>query len=397
MTDNTNKSENINEVSADAENTVEVKDIKPKKGDESSPAYLLRLIITLTAICVAIAVLLAAVNAVTRDKIAENVMKSKAEAVLEIFDKGTDCELYKTLEDGSEVYLVYRDGDIIGYCAFVSSVGFGGNIDMMVGINGDYETEGVKIVSMSETPGVGTKTDTPDFLDRFIGMSHSDPTGSVDALSGATISSTAVKAGVNAAHAIELDLEALCEEKGCVLLTPEMLESMTEAESTADPVSPDTDSGDETAPEETGGEETEPVSPDTSASDTEPAETEDIPFVSNPGMRDYLYNVDVSVGSDRFVIEIPKDEETATFETTKEPETVPVETPAVTTEAPIVTEPTPVTTEPEVTEDPNEIPPWLTTQPVETLPPWLDTQPEETIPPWLDTQPEETAPSWIGG
>lgn len=405
MTDNTNLNENTAEaVELDApaqaaeENT---SSNNQKKNNESSPGYLARLVITLTAICVAIAVLLAAVNAVTRDKIAENVMKTKAEAVLDIFDKGTDCELYKTLDDGSEVYLVYRDGNVIGYCAFVSSVGFGGNIDMMVGINSAYETEGVKIVSMSETPGVGTKTDTPEFLNRFMGLGHNDPVGSVDAVSGATISSTAVKNGVKLAHSIEIDLTAVCAEKGCSLITPEMLEGMTEEsteESTEEAVSPDTDAstGD---PSVTEPEETDPVSPDTSAEETEPQETEDIPFVNNPGMRDFLYNVDVSVGSDRFVIEIPKDDETATFETTTEPETTEPETtvpvtqpPAVTTEAPVTiphetTAPETTTTEApeETTEEPNEMPSWLTTQP------------EETIPPWLDTQPEETAPSWVGG
>lgn len=414
MTDNTNMNENINEVPAEAaeeEKTAdtetaeapaienaEIKNVK--RDDENSPSYLLRLIVTLTAICVAIAVLLAAVNAVTREKIAENVMKSKSEAVLTIFEKGTDCELYKTLDNGSEVYLVYRDGDVIGYCAFVSSVGFGGNIDMMVGINGEYETEGVKIVSMSETPGVGTKTNSSDFLYRFIGLSHSDPTGAVDALSGATISSKAVKAGVESAHSIELDLAAVCAEKGCALLTPDMLAGVTN-ESVTEPASPDTDTGASSDTPETVPEETEPTSPDTSAETTEPAETEDIPFVNNPGMRDFLYNVDASSGSDRFVIEIPKDDETATFETTAEPETAaPVTTPpetlppAVTTEEetkPVTTEKatTPATTEPvttpEETDDPN------------VIPPWLDTQPEETIPAWLDTQPEETVPSWIGG
>lgn len=414
MTDNTNLSENINEAAADAEVATEVPaaeaevsneevssedGAKKSKDPQGSVGYLMRLIVTLTAICVAIAVLLAAVNSVTKDKIAENTMKSKKDAVLNIFDKGTDCELYSTLEDGSEVYLVYRENGVIGYCAFVSSVGFGGNIDMMVGINGAYETEGVKIVSMSETPGVGTKTNTPDFLNRFIGASHSDPVGAVDAVSGATISSNAVKAGVSAAHAIEIDLAAICAEKGCELITPDMLSDITEDESTDEPVSPDTTDTTED-PEATKPVETGPVSPDTSADQSEPAETEDIPFVNNPGMRDFLYNVDASKGDDRFVIEIPKDDETATFETTTEPETTEPETipPAVTTEAPVtlppVTEtepaPEPVTTEPvpttpEETEDPN------------VIPPWLDTQPEETIPAWLDTQPEETAPSWVGG
>ena len=431
MTDNTNISENEKEVLADTaedmaekENGAVAKAEKPKRSPENSPAFLIRLVATLCAICVAIAVLLAAVNAVTRDKIADNTMKSKTEAVLSIFSKGTDCELYKTLEDGSEVYLAYRGEDIIGYCAFVSSVGFGGKIDMMVGINGAYETEGVKIVSMSETPGVGSKTGSSEFLGRFVGLGHSDPTGAVDAISGATISSTAVKAGVNQAHSIEVDLEAVCSEKGCSLLTPDMLASITE-ESTEETTVPDTseEETDATA-ESTTPAETEHESSETAEESTTPAETEDVPFVNNPGMRDFIYNIDASAGSDRFVIEIPKDDETATFETTKEPETVPPATEAPVTEPPVTEAPAtnppvteapatnppvtvpPVTaappaTNPSVTESPitepaSTEPPEETDDPNE-IPPWLDTQPEETIPSWLDTQPKETAPSWIGG
>lgn len=384
MNDNTNMNENVNSPAV-------------KSGDNSR-GYLCRLVVTLAAICVAIALLLAVVNAVTADKIAENAMRSKQDAVLTIFKKGSSCELYRTFENGSEVYLVYRDGGVIGYCVFVSSVGFRGVIDMMVGINSAYETEGVKIVSMSETPGVGTKAGAPDFLDRFVGASHSDPAGGVDAISGATVSSEAVKAGVVSAHAAQIDLAAICAEKGCELITPEMLESVTVPESTEVQTESEITSDEHS----TEPEVTEPVSPDTDAEETEPAETEDIPFVDKGGMKDFIYNVDATSVSDRFVIEIPKDEETATFETTTaEPETTPLETtppettPAVTeppvTTAPetIVTEPpvttVPETTEAETTEDPNEIPPWL------------DTQPEETIPPWLDTQPEETVPSWIGG
>jgi len=371
-----------------------------KRDAESSPSYLCRLIVTLAAVCVAIAVLLAAVNAVTADKIAGNVIKSKKEAVLTIFNKGTDCELYKTLEDGSEVYLVYREGGVIGYCAYVTSVGFGGDIHMMVGINSAYETEGVKIVSMSETPGVGTKTNTRGFLSQFVGGTHSDPVGKADAVAGATISSDAVKAGVVTAHAAEMDLEAICAEKGCALITPEELEHVSVSESTSESADT-TDANTESTSDTAQPSDTEPVSPDTDAEPTEPAETEDIPFVNNPGMKDFIYNVDASRGSDRFVIEIPKDEETATFETTTEPEPVTTEPEVIVTEPqPVVTEPPVTVTEPETTEAEPVVTEETTAEETEdenVIPPWLDTQAKETIPSWLDTQPEETAPSWIVG
>ncbi len=364
---------------------------KKRATDESSPRFLSRLVITLTVICAAVAMLLAAVNAVTRDRIADNAAREKNDAILEIFTAGTSSELYKVLDDGSEVYLVFRDGDAIGYCAFVSSTGFGGSIEMMVGIDSAYDTAGVKIVSMSETPGVGTKTNTADFLSRFTGLHHADPVGQVDAISGATISSTAVKAGVSAAHAIEIDLSAICAERGIQLISPERLEEIIaedaalKADSSGETVAGEPISGEPIESDPSSGE---PVSPDTESPTVEPAVTEDDPFVLNPGSRDYLYNIDVSDGSDRFVIEIPKDDETATFEkkTTPAESAAPPTAPA-TTPAPKVTEPAKVTTAPAETEPPIDD---------ETIPSWLDTEPEETIPSWLDTEPEETIPSWLG-
>lgn len=360
---------------------------KKRVTDESSPRFLSRLVITLTVICAAVAMLLAAVNAVTRDRIADNAAREKNDAILEIFTAGTSSELYKVLDDGSEVYLVFRDGDAIGYCAFVSSTGFGGSIDMMVGIDSAYDTAGVKIVSMSETPGVGTKTNTADFLSRFTGLHHADPVGQVDAISGATISSTAVKAGVAAAHAIEIDLSAICAERGIQLISPERLEEII-AEDAASKTDSDTGTASSEEPIESDQSSGEPISPDTESPTVEPAVTEDDPFVLNPGSRDYLYNIDVSDGSDRFVIEIPKDDETATFEkkTTPAESSAPPTAPA-TTPAPKVTEPAKVTTAPAETEPPIDD---------ETIPSWLDTEPEETIPSWLDTEPEETIPSWLG-
>ena len=372
--------ESVTEKAEAIENVTDKKQVIP----ENSPAFLMRLVVTLTAICVAIAVLLAAVNAVTKDKIAENTQKAKTKSILSIFDLGTDCELYKTLEDGTEVYLVFRDGDIIGYCNFLSSVGFGGNIDMMVGIDSEYKTEGVSIVAMSETPGVGSKTNTPEFLGQFIGAVHSAPVDGVDAVSGATISSEAVKAGVLAAHSVELDLAAVAAEKGCKLLTPAELEALASGGSTSNDVA---DTGAVTDTEETAPS-TDPVSPDTTDTETDPPEeTDDLPFVNNPGGTKYNYNVDATSVTDRYVIEIPKEDETNTTDSTTEPETTPVTTKtpvttqAVTTKTPVTTAP-PATTKVETTQPPQTEPETtveVTTEPAEETTPAVSVAEELSV------------------
>ncbi len=363
----------------DVEETAEESDaddvpVKEKKSRGTSQAP--RLVMILTAICVVVALLLGVVNTVTEAKIADNAAKAKEIAILAIFEDGNKAELYSTLDDGTEVYLVYRDADLVGYCVFLTVTGFGGDIDMTVGINGEISTCGVKIVNMSETPGVGTKVKTPDFLELFDGLSHDDPIGDVDAISGATISSTAVMSGVKAAHSIDFDFKAVAEDLGVKILTPADLLGIKETETEAT-----TPAESEREPQsDSGAESTEPATVDGSATDeSEPAEqTEDIPYVDNGGEKYYVYGVDVTTVDDRYVLEIKKEDETATFEKeTKEPETE--KTTEKETEAPTTAE---TTTGAQTTAAPTTAE--TTTETQTTAPPTTaetSTEPETTAPP----------------
>lgn len=81
----------------------------------------------------------------------------------------------------------------------------GGEMKLLVGIHPDGTVAGVVYTECNETPGLGTKTNTPEFLGQFAGKSGEltiDRAGSgadIDAIGGATISSTAVTNGVNTA------------------------------------------------------------------------------------------------------------------------------------------------------------------------------------------------------
>jgi electron transport complex protein RnfG len=82
--------------------------------------------------------------------------------------------------------------------------GFGGDVGIMVGVN--LETDellGIGVTTHSETPGLGSRAkDDPSFGAQFKGMSITKPFkvkpdgGAVDALSGATVTSRGVCAGV---------------------------------------------------------------------------------------------------------------------------------------------------------------------------------------------------------
>lgn len=97
-----------------------------------------------------------------------------------------------------------------GYIFIASGEGFVSIIETMVGVNVDGKIVGVKIVSHEETPEYADKfeeiregEDDPWFTSQFIGKSASDNIafkengGDIDAVSGATVSSTAVSESIN--------------------------------------------------------------------------------------------------------------------------------------------------------------------------------------------------------
>ena len=99
-----------------------------------------------------------------------------------------------------------QSGQQIGFVAEVAVNGFGGAMDLVVGLNMERTVTGVAVVSHSETPNVGSKVvGDQSVLDRFIDMTGEITVGSgengVDAVSGATTTSKAVTAAVNAAVA----------------------------------------------------------------------------------------------------------------------------------------------------------------------------------------------------
>ncbi|HHY45668.1 MAG TPA: FMN-binding protein, partial [Firmicutes bacterium] len=87
----------------------------------------------------------------------------------------------------------------------VSSPGYGGPIDAIVGISTDGKVTGVTIIGQQETPGLGSNVSGKRFREGFLGKDVSRPIklkkdgGDIDAITGATISSRAVTRGVASA------------------------------------------------------------------------------------------------------------------------------------------------------------------------------------------------------
>ena len=101
------------------------------------------------------------------------------------------------------------DGNVLGYViAATSPNGYGGNIQVAVGISKDGVITGFDVISNSETAGLGSKCTAPDFTSQFAGKNAEilkyTKTGAVaeneiDAISGATRTTNAVTQAVNSA------------------------------------------------------------------------------------------------------------------------------------------------------------------------------------------------------
>ncbi|MEX1378277.1 MAG: FMN-binding protein [Eubacteriales bacterium] len=104
-----------------------------------------------------------------------------------------------------EVFIAEREGEFAGYVINVLSKGYGGDVEIIVGVGADMHITNVVIGSHNETAGLGANATKPDFTDQFRGkkkpvLSKDDAASdqAVDALTGATITSRAVIKGIDA-------------------------------------------------------------------------------------------------------------------------------------------------------------------------------------------------------
>lgn len=172
----------------------------------------------LCAITLVVALALGAVNAVTAGPIAEqnaqkikdsleNVMPGAESEQIDVPEGTTVTTETKNATSVTilSAYKMTKDGADAGYCVEVGPTGFGGAVDTMVGIDSDGKVTGISVISASsETPGLGARSTESEFQAQFAGQVGTEVAvakdgGSIDALTGATITSRAVSEGVVAA------------------------------------------------------------------------------------------------------------------------------------------------------------------------------------------------------
>lgn len=162
--------------------------------------YILRLTLTLLLITAVVAGLLAFVNELTAGRIDELTRQKAEQAMREVLPAQDYTPLDAALPQG--VTEAYRAGDA-GYVVRVAPNGFGGAIDLMVGVKADGTVNGVAVIAHSETASLGANCTREEFRTQYAGgagpFAVGQDGGTIEALTGATVTSRAVTDGVNAA------------------------------------------------------------------------------------------------------------------------------------------------------------------------------------------------------
>ena len=178
---------------------------------------MIKLGLNLLIISAVAALLLALTNSVTADTIAQRSEQANAEARKLVLDFAETFEEVKDAKTdnskGIEVAEIFEakdaSGNTVGYTLKVLPSGYGGEIQLMVGIDSaNNQVSGINVVSNSETAGLGARSTEPEFSDQYKGkpleelsvLKNGTPGDTeIKAISGATITSTAVTNGVDAA------------------------------------------------------------------------------------------------------------------------------------------------------------------------------------------------------
>lgn len=183
--------------------------------------------LALTLITLVAGVALGGVYEITKDPIAKQEAQAKAEAYEQVF---TDAAAFEAVEMDDALTKTIRDqldqegykaqsieevmraedqsGETLGYAfTVVTSEGYGGDIQFSMGVQNDGTMNGISILSIGETAGLGMNADTPAFKDQFVGKqveklqytkNGATQDDEINAISGATVTTNAMTNGVNA-------------------------------------------------------------------------------------------------------------------------------------------------------------------------------------------------------
>ena len=180
--------------------------------------------IILTLITLIAGGVLGLVYVITKDPIAKQQELAKQEAYKAVFEDADTFEVCVEAEDadlaaylageGFEAQTVNEimeakdaSGETLGYAInLTTSEGYGGDITFSMGVQADGTLNGISILTISETAGLGMNATKDEFKGQFkekqadafeVTKTGASKENEINAISGATITSNAVTQGVN--------------------------------------------------------------------------------------------------------------------------------------------------------------------------------------------------------
>lgn len=176
------------------------------------------MIVTLVIVCVVAGGGLSLTYAVTKDQIARQKKIDEAKAYTAVLPEITNANDFIRLDsvvdratpkfpDLLNVVKGVVAGQIKGYVIVLGPRGYGGPVQMAVGLTADGKITGISFIANgnNETQGLGTQALQTSFTKQFVGKTSRDAIAigtDVDAITGATRSSKAVTAGAKDAVTI---------------------------------------------------------------------------------------------------------------------------------------------------------------------------------------------------
>jgi electron transport complex protein RnfG len=189
---------------------------------------MIKMVIVLTLLATFSGSLLAAIHSKTKDRITNQILKFvKGPAIRKIFKEASNDPIVDRfdIKDGDETrsfFVGVFEGEprAVAFETFGKG-GYGGEVGLMVGIDvKEDKLVGVGVTTHAETPGMGAKAETdPSFVAQFEDLSLEDPFkvtqdgGTINAISGATLTSRAVSLAATEASGIYQKLKPQIEEK----------------------------------------------------------------------------------------------------------------------------------------------------------------------------------------
>lgn len=170
--------------------------------------------LVLVVICLVASFALSQTYTLTKPVIEANDAKAADEARALVLPEGDSFTAYDgELNEGIVDYYIADNG--AGVACTSTSKSFGGTITVMVGIDANGAITGVTVTNHADTPGLGTKAMTVEYLSQYngktaaeiipdaaaIGTDNIKKNANLDAITGATISSNGVYHSVQGALA----------------------------------------------------------------------------------------------------------------------------------------------------------------------------------------------------